>query len=259
MKILIVDDEKMALEDLKYGVQQALKILHQNNVEITATTSWKEALDSASETAFEIAFLDISMPGKNGLDLGRELSEMIQNLNLIYVSAYDEYAVRANKLHISGYLVKPADTDSIVEELKHLRYAVEEEQEEISDFKIRCFGNFEVFFEDKPIHFRRQKTKELFAYLIDKNGAAATADEICHAIFENKENDVSHKNTLRVLAMELKQILTAHGLKDAYTHTRNAYSIRPELLECDYFRYLNGEKDLYQGKYMEQYEKWAYI
>ncbi|MCQ2501476.1 MAG: response regulator [Lachnospiraceae bacterium] len=258
MKILLVDDEKMALEDLKYGVLQALQNLHLGTPALYATTSWKEALELADTVAFNIAFLDISMPGKNGLELGKELSDKIQNLNLIYVSAYDEYAVRANKLHISGYLMKPADIDSIVEELKHLRYEVEEKPVEAA-FKVRCFGNFEVFYEDKPIHFRRQKTKELFAYLIDKNGAASTADEICHAIFEKKDNDVSHKNTLRVLAMELKQILTAHGLKAAYTHTRNAYSIRPELIECDYFRYLNGEKELYQGKYMEQYEKWAYI
>lgn len=257
MRILLVDDEKLALEDLRYCVQQALNTMHRT-AEIDATTSWKEALENAAEKSYDIAFLDISMPGKNGLDLGKELSGMNSHLNLIYVSAYDEYAVRANKLHISGYLVKPADVDAVVEEMKHLRYEVEEPTVEAS-FKIRCFGNFEVFFEDKPIHFRRQKTKELFAFLIDKNGAAATADEICHAIFERTDNDMSHKNTLRVLAMELKQILTAHGLKDAYTHTRNAYSIRPELLECDYFRYLNGEKELYQGKYMEQYEKWAYI
>lgn len=258
MNILIVDDEKMALEDLRYGVGQAVRILHQETSEIFATTSWKTAQEMAEITNFDVAFLDISMPGKNGLELGKELKEGNPQLNLIYVSAYNEYAVKANRLHISGYLMKPADTDAIVEELKHLRYEVAP-QEEISSFQIRCFGNFEVFYEDKPIHFRRQKTKELFAFLVDKNGAAATADEICNAIFENNENEVSHKNTLRVLAMELKQILTAHGLKDAYTHTRNAYSVRPELLECDYFRYLNGEKDLYQGKYMEQYEKWAYI
>lgn len=258
MRILIVDDEKMALEDLKFGVQQALTILHHASAEITATTSWKEALETAETSGFDIAFLDISMPGKNGLELGKELSAMLPNLNLIYVSAYDEYAVPANKLHISGYLMKPAEIDSIVEELKHLRYEVVEKAD-LATFRIRCFGNFEVFYEDKPIHFRRQKTKELFAFLIDKNGSSATADEICHAIFEKKDNDISHKNTLRVLAMELKQILSAHGLKEAYTHTRNAYSIRPELLECDYFRYLNGEKELYQGKYMEQYEKWAYI
>ncbi|MDO4489702.1 MAG: response regulator [Lachnospiraceae bacterium] len=258
MKILIVDDEKMALEDLHYSVLQALKILHQPQGEITATTSWKEALESAAVTSFDVAFLDISMPGKNGLELGKELTALRENLNLIYVTAYDDYAARANRLHISGYLLKPAEVDAIVDELKHLRYAVEQPGEE-QGFRIRCFGNFEVFYEDKPVHFRRQKTKELFAYLIDKNGASATADEICHAIFENDEKDVSHKNTLRVLAMELKQVLTAHGLKEAYTHTRNAYSIRPELLDCDYFRYLKGEKELYQGKYMEQYEKWAYI
>ncbi len=258
MKILIVDDEKMAMEDLRYGVEQALKVLGETGEEITATTSWKEALEAADTVSFDVAFLDISMPGKNGLELGKELSEKIRNLNLIYVSAYDEYAARANKLHISGYLMKPADVDAIVDELKHLRYEIAPESPG-SGFKIRCFGNFEVFYNEKPIYFRRQKTKELFAFLVDKNGASATADEICRAIFESSGNDTSHKNTLRVLAMELKQILTAHGLREAYTHSRNAYSIRPELLDCDYFRYLNGEKDLYQGKYMEQYEKWAYI
>ncbi|MDO4615945.1 MAG: response regulator [Lachnospiraceae bacterium] len=258
MRILLVDDEKMALEDLLYCVKQALKTIREPEAELVATTSWKEALEKAGKEAFDVAFLDINMPGKNGLELGEELSAMNSSLNLIYVSAYDEYAVSANKLHISGYLMKPADVDAIVEEMKHLRYQVGEKPDS-SGFRIRCFGNFEVFYDEKPLYFRRQKTKELFAYLVDKNGAAATADEICHAIFDSKGSDASHKNTLRVLAMELKQILAAHGLKDAYTHTRNAYSIRPELLECDYFRYMNGERELYQGKYMEQYEKWAYI
>ena len=118
----------------------------------------------------------------------------------------------------------------------------------------RCFGYFDVTSDGKPLTFKREKTKELFAYLIDRRGAACTPREICSALWEEEKMDY-----LRQLTKDLRETLKAVGAQDVFISRFKEYRIVPELIECDFYDYLDDKPyavKAFQGEYMTQYG-WA--
>ena len=82
MKILIVDDEMMMLEETKESV---LAVSPES--EITCVDNYVDALKAVEETAFDIAFLEIEMPGMNGLELAKRIKDKCADINIIFVKA----------------------------------------------------------------------------------------------------------------------------------------------------------------------------
>jgi len=98
---IIIDDEPKAIELLSDLIKEMY-----NNIEIIAAyTSWKTAIDPLRENNFDILFLDISMPQKNGLDILTLVPEL--KCEIIFVTAYSEFALNAFKFSAAGYLLKP--------------------------------------------------------------------------------------------------------------------------------------------------------
>ncbi len=112
-RCIIVDDEHLARESLKRLVARS------PHLELVGEAGdGKQALELAAATRPEVAFLDIRMPGKNGLDVASELDPSIQ---VIFTTAYDEFAVSAFELQALDYLLKPFGRrrfDRAVERLK---------------------------------------------------------------------------------------------------------------------------------------------
>ena len=108
MNILIVDDEVTALRDLA-------RVLRDAAPEATVETAdgAKKALASCRKQAFDVAFLDITMPDKDGLTLAKELKQLCPLLNIVMVTAYPQYALDAMHLYVSDYILKPARRDEV--------------------------------------------------------------------------------------------------------------------------------------------------
>ena len=102
----------------------------------------------------------------SGLEVAKQLKLWNPKINIIFVTAYDQYMLSAYKLRISGYLMKPVTKEDIAEELNNLRIPVMAKPENV--LVAACFGNFEVFVNGESLSFTRSKTKELLAYLIDR-------------------------------------------------------------------------------------------
>lgn len=103
---IIIDDELHAIGLLA----ECLKGLY-NNIEIIGTyTSWKDGVEAARNVKADIVFLDISIEGKNGMDILKIVPQI--ESEIIFVTAYAEYALDAFKFSASGYIVKPVgDTE----------------------------------------------------------------------------------------------------------------------------------------------------
>jgi two-component system LytT family response regulator len=107
MKTIIVDDERLArkeLQTLLARFEQIEIVGEYGNVE--------EALVGIEQLKPELIFLDIQMPGKNGFDLLEEL-EVVPKV--IFVTAFDEYALRAFEKNAVDYLLKPVEEDRLAE------------------------------------------------------------------------------------------------------------------------------------------------
>lgn len=253
MNILAVDDEPGALHLLTKNLRAV-----EPCAKVAEFTCADDAIAWAGENPCDVAFLDIELGGMNGIALGKYLKERNPKTNLIFVTGYLEYAVSAYALRASGYLEKPASQEAIRQELDNLRYPMPKPQGS-NRISVHCFGNFEVFYNGQPLAFKRSKTKELFAYLVDRKGARVTAGEICARLWEDGSSDKQQKDYLRHLAMDLTRTLDAIDESDVFVRTFNGYTINPDRIDCDYYDYLKNVPyavRAYQGEYMQQYS-WA--
>ncbi len=104
LKALIVDDEYPARQELRY----ALSVF--DNIEIVGeATNSQEALALIKALDYQILFLDISMPGMTGLELGAAIQELPKQPYIIFVTAFDEYAVQAFEVNAIDYVLKPVE------------------------------------------------------------------------------------------------------------------------------------------------------
>jgi DNA-binding LytR/AlgR family response regulator len=103
---LIADDEPLMLERLRDAIRQAWPSL-----EIVAeATNGLEAIAAFDSLRPDIAFLDIRMPGKTGLEVAAHIGDAA---HIVFVTAYDEYAVRAFENGAADYLLKPLELDRL--------------------------------------------------------------------------------------------------------------------------------------------------
>lgn len=124
---------------------------------------------------------------------------------------------------------------------------------------IQTFGNFEVFYDGRPVDFSRAKSKELLAYLIDRRGAAVTTAEACSVLWEDKEYNFSLQRQFQTIVSDLIKSLKRHKSDHIIRRKRNCLSVDVSGLECDFYKLLAGDKDAkvqYHGEYMSNYS-WA--
>ncbi|MDY5231669.1 MAG: response regulator [Eubacteriales bacterium] len=251
MRIMIVDDEKYAMKQLCSVVEQVAP-----GAEIVCINECDDAVEAAKHKNYDVAFLDIQMPEKDGLELAKELKDIYKDINIVFVTGYSQYALDALKIHCSGYVLKPAKKEDIEDALANLRAPIQYNDNKL---RVQCFGSFEVFYNNKPVNFDRSKTKELFAYLIDRRGAAATTGELCGILWDEKSADESSKHYLRNLIASLKKSLKVCDAEDVFICKRNYFAVNSEKIECDYYKYLERDAaavNSYKGEYMAQYS-WA--
>lgn len=117
MIFLVVDDEALARRDLARVLKRVEKDATVHEAESAAT-----ALEICSKQNIDVVFLDIHMPGTDGLSLAKEMLRIAPHTNIIMVTAYPDYALEAHRLFVSGYILKPAMEDDVREALNHLRF-----------------------------------------------------------------------------------------------------------------------------------------
>lgn len=125
--------------------------------------------------------------------------------------------------------------------------------------RIQCFGNFEVFVDEKPVTFPRKKSKELFAYLIDRRGSQVSMAEISSILWEDGEYNISRNNQIHSFLHDLVKTLDDLGEKDIIFKSRNAIAVDTSKFTCDAYDFINGDImaiNSYNGEYMYQYS-WA--
>ena len=118
--------------------------------------------------------------------------------NIIIVTAYEEYALQALRLFVSGYLMKPITAEKIKSALEKLRFPVSGTN---TCLRAICFGNFDIQYNNIPLVFKYEKTKEMLAYLVARNGATCTNNEIIAAMFEDDESHASYRSPFTIDAV----------------------------------------------------------
>ena len=250
MRVLLVDDEELGLIRLKNAVEKVLP----KETEIISYTNPVKAFEENANKSIDVAFLDIEMPVLNGITLAKKLKTANPKINIIFVTAYHEYALDAYKMHASGYVTKPVNEEKVKEELDGLRYHVEIAA--TKKLQVKCFGNFEVFVKGKPLKFKYSKSKELFAYLVDREGSSVNINELNAVLWEEDK-----KSYCRNLIADIKETLKSVNAEDVFIKRRNECYIDIDKIDCDAYEYKKdnpGAIRAYRGEYMVQYD-WAFF
>lgn len=102
LKVLIVDDEALARADLHYMLKELPSV-----ADVSECANATEALAVMQDDVFDVIFLDIEMPGLNGLKAVKIINQLQNPPLVVFVTAYDEHAAKAFELNAIDYLVKP--------------------------------------------------------------------------------------------------------------------------------------------------------
>ena len=124
LRVLAVDDEAPALEDLTYLLRSDPRIAHVEAV--TDATKALRVLHRAMDAGqpLDAVFLDIRMPGLDGLDLARVLSRFAQPPPVVFVTAHQQPAVEAFELKALDYLLKPVRPERLAESVHRIVHEV---------------------------------------------------------------------------------------------------------------------------------------
>ena len=247
MIAIAVDDEVLMLGALVKAISSSPDIK-----EVVKFSDCEEALAFVKKNNLDIAFLDINMRGMGGLALAENILAARPNCKIVFCTGYEEYAIPAFKLHASGYLMKPISAEDVQAEINNIKGVRQKEKV----LTVNCFGNFEVYVKGEKLVFKRLKTKELFAFLVDRKGAGMTAKQICAVLFPDDIDDTKNASYLRQLVLDLKNTLKAVGAENVLRHETPCYRVDTSLIQCDYLSYLETGKPEFHGEYMTQYS-WA--
>ena len=230
LKAIIVDDEQLCLTHLEN------LLLKSGGMEIKAKfTKSLAALDFLQNNQIDVAFLDIEMPDMDGIELANRAIDIQERLAVIFVTAYNQYAVEAFRLNALDYLMKPVTAERLRETLDRI-VSVPSMSTQICLAKIRCFGKFQVTAGNTEINFRHKKAEELLAFLIDRKGDFVDRWEICDHLWEEYDGDralINFHSTLH----RLKKTLFQQGAEIPIEHDDGNYRLDINGLDCDYLRF----------------------
>lgn len=230
-RAIAIDDEKRALDRLERV------LMEEPRIEVVGKfMSACEAAAFAARNTVDIAFLDIEMPEENGLALADQLTKSLPALEIVFVTAYDQYALRAYQLHAVGYLLKPVDADGIREQLDVLEHRRRKAATAAvpQTLRIRCFGQFLYHADEEtgPIRWRTAKTEEMFALLVHYRGAPVSREIVIDTLWPEAEPDRA-ANLFRVTCTYLRNALAEWGYPNMLERERDSYRLDMSRVDCD--------------------------
>lgn len=220
MITLSVDDQKEAAELMLY----MLRKIDPNGTHMCAS-NMKDAFRLLNDEV-QIIFLDIELPGLNGIEAAPMLKEKYKKLNIIYVTGHPEYVFDAVGMHPSGFLIKPVCEEDIIRELQELRFPLETVR---TPLKVQC-SPFALFADGKPFDFGRGLTIELFAYLVYKEGAFCTNGELLGILWGG---DPDKQGNLRQLVLDLRNSLREIGAEQIIEKKYGKIAIKMDAIDCE--------------------------
>lgn len=250
MDFLVVDDEELVLEDLERMLKTA-----RPECRLHCFTNPVEALAFAGEHDVQVAFLDIEMAAMDGIAAAKRLKEIRPAIHIIFATSYDQYALDAFSVHATGYLLKPVALEDIQRELNF----VYQDKKGYRRIQVKTFGGFDVFVDGKALSFKRSKSKEFLACLVDRQGNSVTLREAANILFEDGQYDISRGKYMQTIYAELHSSLKKANALDMLVKSHNSYAVDPEAFDCDSYRFLKGDPvaiNSYRSDYMICYS-WA--
>ena len=250
MKAVLVDDEYYALQGLRMELEE-----HKDMEVVGLFTSPKDFLEQLDALAPDIIFLDIEMPMINGINCAERILEMQSVPRIVFVTAYDQYAIRAFEINALDYLLKPVVPDRLNKTLE--RFRMKPVAKSTQELQFNCFKRFLIQDKgvEKDINWRTKKAEELIAFLICEEGAYVTKEKIAEALWPDLDQQRGLSN-LYLTHYYIKKMTQENGLQVPIESKRGRMRILINPKDCDVFQFNDWIK---RGKLSSKEEKQGYF
>lgn len=176
MNIILVDDEPLALRRLNNLLSE-----HRACRVLGVSSDPLEALDMIGRLQPDLVFLDVEMPGMNGIEAAGEIRQLSKRTEIIFTTAHRDYALVAYGLEVLDYIVKPVTRERLDKTMRML------ERRKLVTLETRtalpiiyCLGNLQIQtlpdLAPTPMNFRTAKIREMFAFLLHHRGTPVKRD-----------------------------------------------------------------------------------
>lgn len=229
IRIAAVDDERHVLERFERMV------LEVKELELCGLFETGEQLLSyLKEHPLDAVFLDIEMPGINGLQLSEQILDLNETIDIIFVTAFNQYAVEAFELQAMDYIMKPFTEERLGKTVKRLlktKSTVVRPEKPL----IQCFGDFEVFLNGEALAWKNSKAKEVLAFLIHKNGMPVNWEKIADAVWPDYDSKKAQTN-FHATTYLLRKRLAEVGISQILESGRGNYRVVTDQVNCDLYQ-----------------------
>ncbi|MFD0959949.1 response regulator [Paenibacillus chungangensis] len=234
MRIMLVDDEKLSIVQMKMMLEKLEDI-----VIVGTYLDAMEAIQAVRDLRPDVVFLDISMPVMNGLQAGIHIQNELPDIEIVFVTAYDNYAIQAFELNALDYLLKPVHNERLHKTIERLRSRIQSGAAATDLAKEE--GGRVCFFqnirfqqpgrEPELIKWRTNKAQELFAYLFHYRNQIVRKDSLLELLWSGiEERKASQqlyttiyqaRRTLKEMSGEVIQIQNARLTEGYKLYWRN--------------------------------------
>jgi two-component SAPR family response regulator len=229
IRIAAVDDEFHVLERFERMIQNV------EGLEICGLfETGEQLLAYLTEHSVDAVFLDIEMPDVNGLQLSEQILDLDENIDIIFVTAFNQYAVEAFEVQALDYVLKPLTEERLVKTVSRLNKAKDKAKKPGKPF-IQCFGEFEVFLHGEALTWKNSKAKEVLAFLIHKSGVPADWEKIAYAVWPDYDSKKAQTN-FHATTYLLRKRLAEAGIAQILENRRGNYRINTNQVDCDLYR-----------------------
>lgn len=252
MRVLCVDGDERSLEHTL-----ALCRSYRGVDEVIGVSTAKDAVEQIRRNHIDFALVETTLPDRNGIELAAELRERQTSVAIVFLTEKARYALDAYAVHPQSYLLKPLNNEALDNEITY--FLLSKSLREVAHIEVKTFGNFEITVDGTALAFKRSKSKELLALLVDKQGAGISRMQAATEMWEDREYDRSLQKYFDNILASLMETLRKYNIGELMEVKSGMIRIRPELIDCDRYRFTMGDANAinaYQGIYMYGYS-WA--
>ncbi|AZK47676.1 response regulator [Paenibacillus lentus] len=235
MKVILVDDEKLALDYLE---RQLMNLAH---IELLGKyTNPLIGREEILQQAVDVIFLDISLPEINGIELAEQILEKKPDIHIVFVTAYNEHAVKAFELNALDYIVKPINAKRLVKTIERIQermQSVSKRNSSSQGDRIRMKVFKQVRIETSPGQFsimqwRTSKAQELFLYLLQHRGQLVRKSALIDLLWPEYETDKVYSQ-LYTAIYHIRKTLKPFGDRFQITNVTEGYILNMQSVVLD--------------------------
>lgn len=265
MRVLLIDDEKLSLEVMEIMLHKLPDIeivgMYDNPI---------LALENLSEIQVDVIFLDMEMPGIHGLEFAEKIMETYDDIEVLFVTAYPQFALEAFEVNAIDYLLKPVS-------MRRLEKAVKKIKEKLTLNQVRdrletkksnslyayFMKSFRLLdYDNNEVKWRTKKVKELFTFLWHNRNHPIHKTVIIDELWSDKEMEKAVAllhTSIYQLRKSLKEIGIENSISLVNDHYKLSVTMKSDVLEIEEIiqsqnwnsRKVRKVLELYCGDYME--------